>query len=213
MGNGLARTTDDKEKRDRILEGSRAIFFREGVSSLTMDDIASRQGISKKTLYKYFANKQQLVAEALEQRISEIAAAVDGLARDRSRPFPERLGDILNVVARQLAQIGESLLKDMFYREPQLWERIDRFRREHVFSVITGLLEEGIREGFIRNDIESGLVPLLFINALSSLMTPAQFVSLPLAPVELFEALIRILFGGVLTDDARRQFFTQEGTS
>jgi AcrR family transcriptional regulator len=209
MGNGLARTTDDKEKRDRILEGSRAIFFREGVSSLTMDDIASRQGISKKTLYKYFANKQQLVAEALEQRISEIAAAVDGLARDRSRPFPERLGEILNVVARQLAQIGESLLKDMFYREPQLWERIDRFRREHVFGAVAGLFEEGIRDGYIRTDIESRLVPTIFFGVVASIMSPAQFFAMTAPPAVVFDSLVRILLGGILTSQGRRQLFSK----
>ena len=73
------------------------------------------------------------------------------------------------------------------------------------------LLEEGMNEGFIRNDIDGRLVPMLFVNAASSVMTPAQLVKLPFPPAELFDAFIRILFGGVLTDEARRVFFTQEG--
>jgi AcrR family transcriptional regulator len=106
----MARTKDDEVKRKKILDGSRALFMREGVSSLTMDQIASRQGISKKTLYKFFANKSQLVTEAIEERIGEIAAMIDTLAHDRTRSFPERLGAILGVVGRQLAEIGESLV-------------------------------------------------------------------------------------------------------
>ena len=210
MGRELARCTDDEEKRNKILEGSRAILFREGISSLTMDEIASRQGISKKTLYKYFANKEQLVAQALEQKIGEIAATVDRLAHDRSRSFPERLGAILDVVARQLAQIGESLMKDVFYREPQLWERIDRFRREHVFGAIAGLFEEGIRDGYIRTDIESRLVPTIFIGAVSSIMSPTQFFALTAPPAVVFETLVRILLGGILTSTGRRQLFPEE---
>jgi AcrR family transcriptional regulator len=206
----MARTTDDEEKRKKILEGSRALFMREGVSSLTMDQIASRQGISKKTLYKFFANKGQLVTEAIEERIGEIAAIVDTLAHDPARSFPERLGAILGVVGRQLAELGDSLVKDMFYREPQLWERIDKFRRERVFGAIAGLFEEGIRDGYIRTDIESRLVPMLFINTVSAIMSPAQFFALTSPPAVVFETLVRILLGGILTEQGRRELFSEE---
>ena len=154
----MARTTEDEEKRKKILEGSRALILREGVSSLTMGEIASRQGISKKTLYKYFSNKQQLVEETIEGKLREIAGLIDAASKDASRSFPERLGTILGIVARQLAELGETLVRDVFYREPHLWERIDTFRREHIFVAITRLFEEGIRDGWVRTDIESRLV-------------------------------------------------------
>jgi AcrR family transcriptional regulator len=209
----MAQSADDEEKRKKILEGSRALFFREGVSSLTMDQIASRQGISKKTLYKFFSNKSHLVTEALEERLLEIAALVDAIAHDTARSFPERLGDIFGIVARQFAQLGESLMRDMFYREPQLWEKIDRFRREHVFVVIAGLFEEGIREGYVRTDIETRLVPTLFVNAVSAVLTPAQLFALPSPPTVVFETFIRILLGGILTEDGRRRLFAGEGNT
>lgn len=176
-----------------------------------MDEIAALQGISKKTIYKFFPNKRALIAAAIEETMSEAAARVSSVADDPGRPFLDRLREILRVVSRQLGELGETLIKDLYYHEPELWERIDQFRREHIFSIIARLFEEGMREGFIRSDTHGSLVPLLFINALSSVMTPAQFVNLPLAPAELFEAFIRILFEGILTDKARRRFFAQEG--
>ena len=205
----MARTMDDEEKRKRILEGSRALFLHEGVSSLSMDEIASRQGISKKTLYKYFANKGQLVAEAIEGRIGEIASQVDALAKDRARSFPERMGAILGIVARQLAELGDSLVKDMLYREPELWKRIDRFRREHVFVAISSLFEEGIRDGYIRADLDSRLVPTIFFSAVSAIMSPAQFFMLTSPPAVVFETLVQILLGGILTDKGHRQLISK----
>ena len=176
-----------------------------------MDKIATLQGISKKTLYRFFPNKGALIAAAIEERMSEVAARVSSVADDPRRPCLDRLREILRIVSRQIGELGETLIRDLYYHEPELWQRIDQFRRERIFGIITGLFEEGMREGFIRGDIHGSLVPLLFINALSSVMTPAQLVNLPLAPAELFEAFILILFGGVLTEDARRQFFSQEG--
>jgi TetR/AcrR family transcriptional regulator, cholesterol catabolism regulator len=207
-----ARIPDDK-RRKQIVDRSRTLFLTRGISALSMDQIATLQRISKKTLYRFFPNKGALVTAAIEERMTEVADKVRSVAGDRRHAFPDRLRQILRVVSGQIAELGPTLVQDLYFHEPELWERIDTFRRERVFSVVTELFEEGMREGFIRNDIESRLVPLLFINALSSLMTPAQFVSLPLAPAELFESLIRILFGGVLTDDARHQFFSQEVSS
>jgi TetR/AcrR family transcriptional regulator, cholesterol catabolism regulator len=211
MDTRMPRNVDDEKKRLKILEGSRALFFREGVSSLTMDQIAARQGISKKTLYKFFRNKSHLVSEAIEGRLAEIGASINAVARDESLPFPERIGRIFGIVGRQFAQLGDVLIRDIYYHEPHVWERIDRFRREHVFVVFAELFEEGTRQGYVRADIETRLVPTLFINAISAVLTPEQVLGLPSPPAVVFETFIRILLGGILTEDGRQLVFAGEG--
>jgi AcrR family transcriptional regulator len=209
----MGQRVPDAEKRKQIIDRSRTLFMARGVSALSMDQIASLQGISKKTLYKFFPNKAALTEEAIEERIQEIASKVEEIAHNSDLPFLARLRGIFDIVSRQIAEMGDNFVKDVYYHEPEIWERIDKFRREHVFEIITRLFREGIRKGFIRNDIDGRLVPLLFTSTISSVMSPAQLVSLPFPPAELFDAFIRILFGGVLTDRARRQFFTGEGRS
>jgi len=207
----MAQDRDDEEKRKKIMEGSRALILREGMSGLTMGDIAARLGISKKTLYKYFANKEQLVEETIEAKIEEIGALIESASGDGSRSFPERLRTILRIITRQLAELGETLMKDVYYREPRLWEKIDRFRREHIFVSLTRLFEEGIRDGWVRADIESRLVPAMFVGMASAILNPAQIFAMTASPVVIFETLIRILLGGILTEPGRRQLFSAEG--
>jgi AcrR family transcriptional regulator len=207
----MGQRVPDAEKRKQIIDRSRTLFMARGVSALSMDDIASLQGISKKTLYRFFRNKDALLSASIEERIGEIAAEVARIGADPDLPFIRRLKEIFRVVLRQIAELGENLIKDIYYNKPEIWERIDRFRRERIFGVVTRLLEEGMDKGLIRNDIDGRMVPLLFVNAVSSVMTPEQFVKLQFPPAELFDAFIRILFGGVLSGKARRQFFTQEG--
>jgi AcrR family transcriptional regulator len=201
----------EDQKRKKILDGVRVFVLREGVSSVTMEQIAARQGISKKTLYKYFANKDQLIAEAIEERIVDIAREITAVVEDRGRPFPERMSRVLGTVGDQLALIGDRLLNDLVYREPRLWERIDRFRREHVFVAISRLFEEGIRAGFVRTDIETRLVPILFVAAVSAIMSPPQLFALTTPPAVLFQTITRILLGGVLTEEGRAQLRATEG--
>jgi AcrR family transcriptional regulator len=176
-----------------------------------MDDLASLQGISKKTLYKFFPNKDALLYASIEERISEVADEVARIGADTDLPFIGRLKGIFGTVSRQLSELGDTLIKDIYYNKPEVWELIDKFRRERVFGAISSLLNAGMKEGFIRDDMDGRLIPLLFVNAVSSVMTPAQFVRLPYPPSELFEAFIRILFVGVLSEKGRRQFVTQEG--
>jgi len=206
----MARGIPDGERRRVILDRSRSLFLERGVSALSMDEIASLQGISKKTLYKFFPNKDALLVEAVEDRVAAVSANATRLAKDASLPWLERIRGVFTVVGSQIAQLSEALVRDIYYNKPELWDRLDRLRREHVFVIITHLLEEGRKRGFIRKDIDGELVPLLFINAISAVMTPSQLVKLPFPPAKLFDAFISILFGGILTDNARRKFFAQE---
>ncbi len=150
----MGQRIPEAEKRKQILDRSRAIFMARGVSALSMDQIASLQGISKKTLYRFFPNKAALTEEAIESRIREVAANVEKIARNSDLSFLARMRGIFDIVSRQISELGENFVKDVYYHEPEIWERIDKFRREHVFEIITRLLKEGIRQGHIRDDID-----------------------------------------------------------
>jgi AcrR family transcriptional regulator len=205
--------TTDTEKRQKILDRARSLFLMRGVSSLTMEEIASLQGISKKTLYRYFPNKDALASAAIEERIAEVAGRIGEIGRRKDLSFLEKIRDILHTVSRQMAELGEGLVRDLYYNQPELWAKIERYRQEHVFVIIEELLAEGAQSGLIRPDIDGRLVPALFVTTISSVMNPEQFVKLTVPPVEFFEAVVKILFGGILTEKARREFFRQEDAS
>jgi AcrR family transcriptional regulator len=201
------------EKRQKIVDRSRSLFMMRGVSPLTMEEIAALQGISKRTLYRYFPNKEALVSAAIEERLAEVGEEIAEIAQKDAFSFLEKIQQILRTVSRQMSQLGEGLVRDLYYNHPDIWERIDQYRREHVFVIIEKLLDEGAKSGFIRPDIDGRLVPMLFVTTVSSVMNPEQFVKMTVPPVEFFEAVVKILFGGILTEKARRQFFRQEDAS
>ena len=207
----MVKGVPDAEKRRMIVDRTRSIFFERGVSALTMEEIASLQGISKKTLYRFFPNKDALILTVVEDRVKAIAAEATRLEQDTNIPWLDRIGGIFKVVGTQISAISETTVRDIYYNKPEMWERIDKFRQEHVFGIVTRLLEEGRKKGFIRKDVDGRLVPLLFVSAISAVLTPSQILKLPFPPVMLFDSFIRILFGGILTDSARRKLFTQEG--
>ena len=59
------------EVKDRIIQKATDLFMRYGIRSITMDEIASQLGISKKTIYQFFTDKDQMVEAVVELEVSE----------------------------------------------------------------------------------------------------------------------------------------------
>ena len=81
---------EDPRKRDQIIAGARAIFMDEGFDAASMNDICRAAGVSKGTLYVYFASKEDLFVALVERERDRIFAAVDPLL-ESDAPLPERL--------------------------------------------------------------------------------------------------------------------------
>ena len=139
--------------RDKILEKAGEMFLSLGFKSVTMDDIASQMGISKKTLYKHFSNKASLVQETI-LGIQEMAATTISSIKERE----------LNAVAEEfeIKKIFKEILKNaknspMFQLRKYYPEIADKLKEREI-NVFKNCnrdnLEKGIAQGFYRGDID-----------------------------------------------------------
>ncbi len=203
----------EEEKRRILVEQSSILFFRYGMSKLTMEDFASRQGISKKTLYKYFPNKYALVDEIIRHQMVTIAGKIAAARADESLEFPAKFSSVLGVIVEQVGKLGEQLVRDMYYTSPEHWAKIEKFRSDYVFKAIGELLVDGMKTGYVRDDINPQIVIPLLLNTIQSMMTPEQMIKIPFPVVEVFSTFVRVIFGGILTDSARKDIFRNLGLS
>lgn len=77
--------------RDRIVKAAAHLFYLEGIRSVSVDAIADRAGITKKTLYYHFTSKDDLIAAYLEQRDPPNLAAFARWLKEAEGPLPERM--------------------------------------------------------------------------------------------------------------------------
>ena len=77
--------------KEKLLDKSESLFFRYGIRSVAMDDLARELGVSKKTLYQAVANKEELVREIFARRSAEEAAYVAQLRSDADNAIDEDL--------------------------------------------------------------------------------------------------------------------------
>lgn len=198
----------------KILGVAYSLFLDRGYRQTTMDDIAHALGMSKKTLYKYYPGKMELLSASFEVLKTKMTAQVEAILENKYISFPHKLKSTLTVIARHLAPINPNLFEDMREFAPDLWEDLTFYIYESAYLRFQKLLKQGIQQGLVNPSINSNLVVMLNVAAVQSLLDPkfrSQFpdsirADMKLSPAEVYDQAITILYLGILTDEARDEF-------
>jgi AcrR family transcriptional regulator len=188
---------------ERIIRHVTEQFFALGFSRLTMDQIARELGMSKKTLYRYFSGKEALLEAMFDRELGWVGERMDAIFADTERGFIERTTAIFGLIGYQLRRISPSLVADLRRHAPDTFRRIEEFRRRKVFDRLGDHFDQGIREGVVRSDIDTRLAVLLVTRFAESALDPARLQELEVTPHHMFRTMLRIVYGGLLTEEGR----------
>jgi AcrR family transcriptional regulator len=208
-GPGSGGGAEAKAARARVVAAARALFLDRGFLRTTADDIAAELGMSKATLYRTFRSKEDILRAVVRQIMDEILAGVEGLIRDRSRGFVEKMVALLSHLAREMAQFGPIFVRDIQKGAPAVWEEIHAFRQDKILRNFRIILESGLREGHFRDDVDVDLLLRMFLSLVQDLVTPEEVRRSGRSPAAIFESVIKVFFQGILTDKGRQDFFAR----
>jgi AcrR family transcriptional regulator len=197
---------EDREIRDRILNKASEMFFQFGYLKVTMDEIASRLGMSKKTLYKYYPGKESLIREMFKNVKCEIEDYISELWSDEQLDFVLKLKKLMNFIGTQSSKMRGPLIEDIQKYNPDIWQEIQEFRKQTSQKKFTFLINEGIEKGFFRNDIDNTIIVLTYINAIQGIITPEVLSQIPFTSNQVFDALSKIIFEGIMTEEGRAKY-------
>jgi hypothetical protein len=102
--------------------------------------------------------------------------------------------------------LGPLLVRDMRRHAPDLWAEVEAFRREKILKNAGRLLEDGVREGVFRRDLDRDLAVQFFMTLVQEHVNPEALARAGRSAREVFDGVIRVFFGGILNDGARREF-------
>lgn len=191
--------TSMTEQQEKWLQQIELLFLRYGIKSLTMDDIARELGISKKTLYQFVENKDDLVKKVLEAYIGR----EKGMCAYR---FPhasnalEEMRIVVEMNTSELAHMKSNIIYDLQRYHRDSWEMMLTFRNEFLYQVVRNNLERGISEGLYRNDFNVDIVTRLHISATFQLFDENLFPSSMYSRSEVFMAYFIQYMYGILSD-------------
>lgn len=194
---------DDLNVKNRILDGTRELFFKYGYSRITMDDVASSIGISKKTLYKYFRSKEDLIREAILNLMQEVMLNITGIIHNTETEYLERLKQFMMFFGNFTAKISIQPLQDLQREVPHIYSEFESAREKFILANFRDFFQEGVQKGLIRNDINQEIILLIFINIVQAVINPKVLSEMPFTVKDAFDAIIKVIYNGILTTDQK----------
>lgn len=192
----------DADERERILEAAARRFMELGISKVTLDEIASDLGMSKKTMYKYFPSKEDLLTHIIRDRINRNGKRFNDIMGS-GKPFGDKLQEIFAFAGREFSTASRQFILDLRRIAPDLWEEAEEYRRKTIVTNVRKMIEQAKEEGMIRKDLDVDLFVLVFLSAVQDIITPKTLSEQPFSTLQAFQGILEIIFEGALTDDAR----------
>ncbi|WP_165732190.1 TetR/AcrR family transcriptional regulator [Polaribacter sp. 20A6] len=154
--------------RDKILEKSSELFLNLGFKSVTMDKIASDCGVSKKTIYKYFKNKTELVAAVADFMFSSICTGIDLICVLKKNPI-EEIFEIKRFVISNLKDEKSSPQYQLQKYYPKIYTSLSRKQFGVMQNCVIENLENGIQQGIYRDKIDTEFISRIYFSGMMSI--------------------------------------------
>jgi AcrR family transcriptional regulator len=159
---------------ERIIEGGEELFLKAGIKSVTMDDIAKHLGISKKTIYHFFKDKNDLVIALVKKKLKEDEDQMAGII-SKSGNVIEEMINMMTCSEEIVSRINPIVIHDMQKYHPEAWKEFQHFKAEVLVHTMEELLTKGIKQGYIRPDIDVKVMSLMRVHQLELGFNPSVF--------------------------------------
>lgn len=143
-----------------IIEESDKLFCQYGFKSVTMDDIAKHLGMSKKTIYQHFSDKDELVNILIESRLNNQDCVIHESA-EKAKDAVHELLLTLTTMNESLGNLNPKMFYDLQKYHPKAWLYFKNFKEKSLGSAILANLERGITEGIYRAEINKDILTQL----------------------------------------------------
>ena len=187
--------------KNRILNAA-ALELNSRGTKFTMNSVASRLGISKKTLYAHFPSKDAIIAGIFDVVLEDIADQRQAILTSEMS-LSERLTAILTMKPRRLGKINEAVLSDIRQAYSEEWLKVQKFHREQL-AVILDLLEQGKAAGEIRN-VNSHVAAVILMSSVAQLLEQDFLAEQNLTISGALQSLTDLFLNGVL-NTAKSQY-------
>jgi len=177
------------DPRERIRQKATELFMRLGIRSVSMDDIAAHLGMSKKTIYQYFSDKDELVDAVMDEDIQTMQCQCDEVLQ-RSRDAVEEIMLTLDTVLEQFRNLNPIVLHDLQKFHHRASQKLHRHKHEYLMQVIRQNLVRGQSEGLYRPEID---VEIVTRYRLESMMLAFNMDVFPPGRFNLAEVTVQII--------------------
>ena len=177
-----------------------------GFTKVSVEEIATKMAMSKKTIYKYFPKKEDLIREVIESTLRDVETCCRQFVEDEKLDFVEKLQKMMSNAAFHIGKLGRPLIEDLQRNVPHVWKEISDFRSMRIKEDFGKLFGEGVKKGFFRSDIDPELFILIYDNIIENIISPELLSRVPFTAAQVYDTIVKIIFEGILTTNARPKY-------
>ena len=167
-----AKESNTESRLLELLTGCEKSFDRFGVRALSMDDLATQLGVSKKTLYRYFKNKADLVLQVFDQACTRQTKRTETLSKCGLNAIDAVIA-VMEYFQTELREMHPSMLFDLQKYYPEAMQRLQTHKMETMQGYLVRNIERGQKEGFYRKDFDAKLISRLHMSMVQTMTDPA----------------------------------------
>lgn len=200
MGEHTKHSASRSELRERIIQTAVEAFSTHGIKSITMDDIAASLGISKRTLYEVFSDKESLLEECIltEQRSTDVLI----------KQILDTSSNVLEVILRcyqwtieKFHATNKKFFEDI-KKYPKAYELVKRNHNPSSDDTVN-FFKEGVKQGLFRSDVNFAIVNLLVRGQIDLLIN--SNICDDYSFLEVYESIMFTFLRGISTEKGSRE--------
>jgi AcrR family transcriptional regulator len=192
------------EDHNKIIELTEEKFFRDGFYKTTMDEIAAELKMSKKTIYKFFPSKDDLITAIAKHFMEGIKSKVlPALNSDKNAI--EKLAELNNILAKVSQKVTSKRMDEIKTYFPNLWNEIDSFRTKMMFANITKVIDQGKAEGLFI-DYPTPIIMNTLVSSVRATVNPEFILNNNFSISEAALYTFKVVIGGIVTEKGKKVF-------
>ena len=196
---------EEQDIKDRIIAGAEELFMKYGVRSVSMDDVARHLSMSKKTLYHYFADKDEIVTMVASFHMERHQQQYEGFHTSAKNAIDE-LVKISSCLKKEMQKMNPSLLFDLQKYHAKAWTAWLSHKRNYIGNSIVRNLEQGIAEGYFRPEINKDILATARLELIQLTFDENIFPSSKYNLAEVHAQIFDHFVYGLLTEKGRKVY-------
>ena len=195
MGKGQNKNIDIKEKQ--ILEEGFDSVSESGVNSFTVEGLASKLFISKKTIYEYFPSKEKLLEKIVKYRIGVVKSNIEKIVNKNPNPVLQFI-EMKRYLFKFTSRFDSNRIIEFKSKYPHIWKMIESMRLENRHNFFK-ILSKGQKQGYVRKELDINFVSTLYVNIINSTFQPEFFINNNISYSDSLQVYTNIMSYGLFT--------------
>ncbi len=154
--------------KERIIAALTELSYTRGFYNFTMDELAGQAGMSKRTVYRYFSSKEEIIEAALDQFMADVAGGIGSIVSEGKNPAEMFAALVKHLTQTSGRLINPLVLQDLRVHYPHFWHKIEDFRTEKIQHFIKLIMA---KKGYAR-DIDPQIFMAAFLASIQAVINP-----------------------------------------